>query len=306
MRWQYKVAAQKTLSLIPGTAGERANYFLQRHVTKKLPASQGQFFLHFDEAVRHVRHYEAHGKRPWASVRAYEFGAGWDLIGPLSLWALGASRQVIVDIDVHLRLELVNHSIAQLARHHAALSERAGRSLRRIDSLPLRSFADLQERFGIDYRAPCDARNTGLAANSFDLITSTFTLEHIPRGDIAAILGECARLLAGDGVVSCSIDMNDHYAFDDPSISVYNFLRYSERRWRFINSPLHYQNRLRARDYRALFAEAGLSLTEVGLDFPGPEHRGQLRRLSLAPRFERGYRREDLEPTAMMVVATTS
>lgn len=63
-------------------------------------------------------------------MRAYEFGAGWALIGPLSLWALGVSQQVLVDVNAHLRFELVNHSLAQLARHHEALEERAGRSLR--------------------------------------------------------------------------------------------------------------------------------------------------------------------------------
>jgi SAM-dependent methyltransferase len=231
--------------------------------------------------------------------RAYEFGAGWDLIGPLSMWALGIPQQVLVDINTHLRFELVNHSIAQLARHHDALGERAGRSLRRVDSSPVRSLADLRERFGIDYRAPCDARDTGLAAGSFDLISSTFT----PREDIAAILRECGRLLAEGGILSCSIDMNDHYAFGDPRISVYNFLRYSDRSWRFINSSLHYQNRLRARDYRKLFAEAGLSTIDEVLYSPDAEQRGELRKLSLAPRFARAYAFDELEPNAMVIVA---
>ena len=303
MRWQYKAAVQKILSLVPG--GERLNYLLQRRVTRKLPAGDGQFFLHFDQATQHVRALSEHGERQVDVIRAYEFGAGWDLIGPLSLWALGVPQQVLVDIDAHLRLELVNHSIAQLARHHDALEERAGRSLRRAESSPVGSLADLRDRFGIDYQAPCDARDTGLTAGSFDLISSTFTLEHIPRDDIAAILRECGRLLAEGGILSCSIDMNDHYAFDDPRISVYNFLRYSDRRWRFVNSSLHYQNRLRARDYRDLFAEAGLSTIDEALYTPDAEQRAQLRKLSLAPRFAGAYSVEELEPSSMVVIAST-
>src|ERR671913_462734 len=119
MRWQYKAAVQKTLSFVPG--GERLNYLLQRHVTKGLPAGDGQFFLHFDQAAGHVRGLAEHGKPQVDVSRAYEFGAGWDLIGPLSMWALGIPQQVLVDINTHLRFELVNHSIAQLARHHDAL-----------------------------------------------------------------------------------------------------------------------------------------------------------------------------------------
>lgn len=306
MRWEHKVAVQKTLSLLPGRMPERANYVLQRHVTKKLPAPEHQFLLHFDETVRHIDDYEAHGRRPVATIAAYEFGAGWDLIGPLSRWALGVSRQVLVDIDAHLRFELVNHSIAALARMHGTLEERARRSLRRVDASPVQSLNDLQERFGIEYRAPCDARHTDLPASSFDLISSTFTLEHVPRDDISAILRESARLLVDGGVVSCSIDMNDHYAFDDSRISVYNFLRYSDRRWRFINSSLHYQNRLRARDYRELFAQAGLSTIEALIYTPDAEHRKRLRSLPLAPPFARAYTLDELEPSAMRVIATTS
>jgi len=304
MRWQYKVAVQKALSLAPG--GERANYLLQRHVTRKLPAGDGQFFLHFDETARHARGFAEHGRSQADVARAYEFGAGWDLIGPLSLWALGISQQVLADIDAHVRLDLVNHSLARLERHHAALEQRAGRSLRRVDPSPVRSMADLRERFGIDYRAPCDARGTGLAAGSFDLISSTFTLEHIPRDDIAPILRECARLLADGGIVRCSIDMQDHYAFDDPRISVYNFLRYSDRRWRLINSSLHYQNRLRARDYRELFAEAGLSIIDEVLETPDADRRKQLQRVPLAPCFASAYTADELEPYAMVATATHS
>jgi Methyltransferase domain len=304
MRWQYKVAVQKTLSLMPG--GERANYLLQRHVTKKLPASESQFYLHFDETVRHIRSVAEHGTRPVEECRAYEFGAGWDLIGPLSLWMLGISEQVLVDIEAHVRFELVNHSIEELASHHAELEERSGRSLRAMEPRPVSSLDDLKARFGIDYRAPCDARKTGLDAHSFDMISSTFTLEHIPRDDIAAILLESARLLADGAIISSSIDMQDHYSFDDKRISSYNFLRYSDRRWRVINSSLHYQNRLRARDYRELFEGAGLVTIDETLYLPAEEHREHLRTLELAPRFARGYTVEELESSIMAVVATTA
>lgn len=117
------------------------------NVTKRLPPSDKQFFLHFDESVRHVRNHERFGRQRPEGVRAYEFGAGWDLVGPLGLWALGVSQQVLVDIDAHLRVGLVNHSIGQLVRHHATLMERAGRPIRMVDPAPVRSIGDLQERF---------------------------------------------------------------------------------------------------------------------------------------------------------------
>jgi hypothetical protein len=106
--------------------------------------------------------------------------------------------------------------------------------------------------------------------------------------------------------MSHSIDLQDHYSFFDSSVSPYNFLRYGDRRWAIINSSLHYQNRLRARDYRELFAQAGLSTVEAVIHTPDAEHRKRLRSLPLAPPFAHAYTLDELEPSAMRVIATTS
>jgi ubiquinone/menaquinone biosynthesis C-methylase UbiE len=64
---------------------------------------------------------------------------------------------------------------------------------------------------GIRHLAPCDARSTGIPAESVGVVSNTFTLEHIPERDIAAILAESGRLLRA-GIVTCAIDMKDHYS----------------------------------------------------------------------------------------------
>ena len=56
--------------------------------------------------------------------------------------------------------------------------------------------------------------------------------------------------------MSFRIDLADHYSYFDKSSSRYHFLRYDDRRWRWANSPLQYQNRLRS-DYRRLVEGAG-------------------------------------------------
>ena len=179
----------------------------------------------------------------------YEFGAGWDLVGPLTLALSGVGRQIVVDIRENLRLELVNDTLRRLP----ALLDETHRSFE-----PIASRGELERRLGIRYLAPCDARDTGLPASSVDMISSTFTLEHISAPDIAAILRESARLLRPGGLVSCAIDMKDHYSYFDDGLGPYHFLGVPERTWRFVNPDLHYQNRLRLPDYRRLFADAGL------------------------------------------------
>jgi SAM-dependent methyltransferase len=274
-------------------------------VTHGLPASDWHLLRHADEARRHLEAYERHARAPRtaAELDAFEFGAGWDLVGPLSLWSLGVERQTLVDIYPHVRWELVNDALARLHAHHDELAATAGRPLRRPDPAPLGDLVTLQRRFGIRYLAPCDARATGLAAASFDLVSSTFTLEHIPAADVAAILRECARLLRPDGVTTGSVGLEDHYAFDDPRISVYNFLRYTERRWRLVNSALHHQNRLRARDYLQLAGAAGLTVLDADAAVPGPERLSALDTLPLAEPFASGYTRAELGATELFLVA---
>jgi hypothetical protein len=126
------------------------------------------------------------------------------------------------------------------------------------------------------------------------MVSSTFTLEHISGPDIAAILRESARLLRPGGVVSCAIDMKDHYAYFDDRLSPYNFLGVPERRWRLVNPDLHFQNRLRLPDYRRLFADAGLRTIAEDVKRPTDAERRQLDGIDLAARF-RAYRADDLE-----------
>ncbi len=306
MRWQVKATVQKGLDVLPTSASERLIYMLQRRVTRSQPINDKQFLLHFEEALGHVRNYERQAQpsaKPLDEVRAFEFGAGWDLVGPLSMYALGLDQQALVDIRCLVRWELVNHVMSLFARHHGTLERRAQRSLRRLGEDRVGSAEQLQRRFGIGYHAPYDARHTTFPDASFDLISSTFTLEHIPGADIVEILRECGRMLAPGGVISSSIDMQDHYSFVDPSISAYNFLRYSDRVWRLINSRSHYQNRLRARDYVELHRRAGLHVIDCRIAAPAGGEQRRLAALPLAGRFAQGYSRDELAATTMSVSA---
>src|SRR5207249_8456650 len=166
----------------------------------------------------------------------------------------------------------------------------------------VRDVSELEERLGILYLAPRDARATGLPAESVDFVSSTDVCEHVPADDLAAIFRECQRLLRPGGAFSCRIDLQDHYAYFDRSLSRYNFLRYSEPTWALVNSPLHYQNRLRAPDYLRLVREAGLNIVVERPSRPSDEGRAELEAMSLAKRFC-GYSVEDVGVTILSFVA---
>jgi SAM-dependent methyltransferase len=300
MRWLAKAALQRALGVLP--QGERLNYVFQRHVLHSFPVGDGALRQKFARAVNHLAAYEEHGPGvPAAEATFYEFGAGWDLAIPVAYGLLGVGRQVVIDIRPSARTELVSETIAAFERLRPGLEETAGRSLRDLGG-PLASLAELETRFGIRYLAPCDARATGLPAGSVDFVSSTDTCEHIPHADLAAIFAESRRLLRPGGAFSCRIDLQDHYAYFDSALSRYNFLRFSDRTWALVNSPLHFQNRLRAPEYLRLVHDAGLDLVVENPSGPSEQGRVELQALPLAERF-RGYSPEELGVTILSFVA---
>jgi SAM-dependent methyltransferase len=299
MRWLAKAALQRCLGVLP--QGERLNYGFQRHVLRSLPAGDAALRRKFARAVQHLAAYREHGPGvALAEACFYEFGAGWDLAIPLAYAMLGVGRQVLVDIRPSARLELVNDSLASFGRLRGELEVEAGRELRPL--APLVSLSELESRFGIRYLAPCDARSTGLPEESVELVSSTDTCEHIPEPDLAAIFRECRRLLRPGGTFSCRIDLQDHYSYFDPGLSRYNFLRFSDRTWGLVNSPLHYQNRLRSPDYLSLVRDAGFELEVERPSGPSEEGLAELRTFPLAERF-RGYTPAELGVTVLSFVA---
>ena len=126
-------------------------------------------------------------------------------------------------------------------------------------------------KYGIQYNAPADAANTDLADGSIDVCISTATLEHIPEDSICKILSELHRIIKDGGLVSAVIDYSDHYSHTDGSISMLNFLKYSEDKWERYNHRSHYQNRLRHDRYIELFKENGFNLLQEELDFSDHE-----------------------------------
>lgn len=263
MKWVAKAFLQKAFSLLP--YGESVNYMFQRYITKSLPSDPHTFLNYIDFAFKHFRQITANRDiGTIKELKLYEFGAGWDFVIPLTYAAIGFQNQTIIDIVPHLRVFLVEETLNFLKTNRSLIEERHNYKLH--DNF----FAKLSnnminmkflQSIGINYIAPLDARNTQFKTNSYDVITSTCTLEHIPGTYISEIFRECFRILKPGGVMSSIIDMKDHFAGIDDSISPYNFLKFSDKVWNFLyNSSLHYQNRLRVYDYLDMFNNTGFNI----------------------------------------------
>lgn len=284
MKWTTKSAVLRALDKIPG--GDELHYFLQRRVTKSLPRPRARISEYVADFRRHVDAFRARGVNLDKS-RLMSFGAGWDLFENLVYYAYGVNRQVVFDIKPLARPELVNDLAARLV-----LEPPAGSLRRPFSPIGANLKESLSSQYGIDYRAPGDARNTGLPSQSVDLIATSDTLEHIPKEALVEIMSECRRVIAPDGVVSMSIDYSDHFSHFDASISPYNFMRFDADKWRRHNMASHFQNRMRHKDYASLFRNAGFSVAKQEVFRPAnwPD---LLRRQPIAMEFG-GFEAEDL------------
>ena len=273
MNWRLKALAQTLFSVVP--RGQSLNYLMQRHVTRSVPSRPEVISADIRGFGEYLTDFARLTSTDLETSVFYEFGAGIDLVGPLVMYCLGVNRQVVVDIRRLARPWLIKTAIF---------------------------FASLRERYGIDYLAPADARATSLADNCIDCVTSTRTLEHIPPADIKKILVECRRLTRATGLIISTIDYQDHYSYVDPSLTVYNFLHFSDPQWRIWNPALQYQNRLRHSDYQRLFKASGWEVIEERRRPVTSEDLAALESVAVHKRFSR-YDREDLATRGAVFIA---
>jgi hypothetical protein len=295
--WLLKAGVQGAISLLPGR--HRLNAFAQRHVTGSLTLSEAVFATKVAQCGHHLARFaQARGcEGPPGAV--LELGTGWYPIVPIGL-ALAGAREVttldvspLADVDRTRRaLELYTRWLdsGRLARALPVIDPAsAERALSAASERLPASAAELLARVGVRALVG-DARATGLPDGAIDLIVSNNTLEHIPLRALGQVMAELRRVAAPGAVMDHFVDISDHYAHFDRSITEFNYLRYPPPLWRLFNNGLQYQSRLRAPDYRRLIEDAGFCVVAEEPERGSPE---ELAAIPLAPQFRR-YPREEL------------
>ncbi len=276
MKWRAKALAQKAFSHVP--AGEQLNRLAERCLGRGLT---DPYLAEVVETAReHLRIVEQYGFAG-ETLRAFEFGAGRHLLKLLLLSLYGWNHQIAFDLRPLASAQLVNEALASLRARPAILGKTAK------DPKLIGSLEEMRRYYGISYFAPADARATQLADASIDVVSSTDVLEHIPPGDLRAILRESYRILVPGGIAVHTVNCMDHFASFDGNISIYNFPQFSEAEWSKYNSLIHFQNRMRHREYTELFRELGFELLEQNLHLPSEAELAALKALPVADCFSR-------------------
>ena len=127
-------------------------------------------------------------------------------------------------------------------------------------------------------------------------------MEHIPQIHIKDILTECHRILKTGGIMSNAIDYRDHWSFFDNNISVYNYLQFSEKKWKRYNPSIMYQNRMRHKEYLEIIKQAGFEIVKEKIDCPDDKEFNKLKELSLNPHFKDNFSLRELSIKSSEIV----
>jgi len=269
-KWVLKAVVQKGISYLPG--GHKINYLFQKYVTKGVNLSDEYFFDRLSHAREHLDNYEK--LIGTASLNnTLEIGTGWYPVVPISLFLYGANNINTIDISPLLTKESLKIALTrfvnisdngELNRYIKVSPERLAilkKLYNEYDGLPMNEIlATLKINYVIK-----DARATGFADKYFDMVSSNNTFEHIYPSILEGILKEFKRVTKSGGLMSHSIDMSDHFAHFDKAISVFNFLKYSDKQWELIDNSIQPQNRYRINEYKDLYKKLGIPITKETL-----------------------------------------
>lgn len=260
MNWKAKAHLLAILSRVP--AGRTIYHLLQRvGGTNRLQLDRD--LNRAFELVDLCR--DASGEIAGAEVM--EIGTGWRPLVPFVFSLAGAKCVTTIDVNPWLTMsyaletwQALGNRLEEIAARTGAALEDVEKKYRAVDC-GVAGLAPFLSQTGVRYIYPGDARETGLAANSIDLIVSSNVLEHIPLDVQTAIHSEAFRVLKSNGLSLHRFNPQDHYSTVDAEITNANFLQFSSQAWNWYGgSGLAYHNRLRSRDYREMFERTGFEL----------------------------------------------
>jgi predicted SAM-dependent methyltransferase len=303
MKWKHKAIIQSLLSTLPG--GMAANTALSRMVGQ-MRSPEGRVRRIFEKDVTVILQRIPRLAAEISQATVVEIGTGWQPVLPLCFSLVGFGRIHTFDINPHLTARNAFRTLKALQGSLSdpslvALSDAKAIATRYAQLCECSSLQQLLNAARIDYHAPENAATTKLADQSVDLIVSNNVFEHIPAMNLKAILAESRRVLKSGGYILHCVNCGDHYAYSDNSVTQINYLQYSEQEWKRWNPTLHYQNRLRPKDFVEMSKEAGFALERAEY-FPQKAMLDRLAQLNLAPEF-RHYPASELASTSLTLIA---
>lgn len=204
-------------------------------------------------------------------ARLLEIGTGWFHWDSIACRLFFDIEAVLFDVWDNRQLDGLKHYMAELDSKLESLNaddaqkKHAHLLITKIKHLD--SFDNLYRLLNFTYVLAPEGLLTNLGNSSFDCVISGGVLEHIHAERASQILAGMANILKPGGYSFHSINLRDHLREYDQTVSVKQYLRYSERTWkRWFNNEVQYINRIQHPDWLTLFRNAGLNLVDEELN----------------------------------------
>lgn len=293
-----KAIIQKTISYLPFS--HRINFFFQKYVTKGVFLTDEYFENKITSFRDHFENFKKSNAPNFEHQNILELGTGWYPIVPISMFLSGFEQVYSIDISALMTKDRQITTIKkfmewrQNGRLNAFLphiNEEKWQVLKDIlkkeDELTLNDINQLIHLKSIIV----DARTTNFETNSIDFICSNNTFEHIHKPILRDILIEFNRILKPQGMMSHFIDMSDHFAHFDKTITIYNFLQFTEKQWDRIDNSIQPQNRMRLVDYKKMYQDLNIDILYEQIR---PYKIEAVKNMKLAEPFKSSYSYEEL------------
>lgn len=173
------------------------------------------------------------------NMKIAELGSGWVPIFPYKLIIEGNAKKVdTYDVNEHFNRKEIRQLNAFYGSKSGVVFEKKGKYnlLKGVSYFPNTNI--------------CDGE-----IQDVDLVLSRFVLEHVTPSDLLEIHRFLYSNLKSGGLVLHLISPSDHRAYSDSSLSLQDFLKYSEEEWNQIQTRFDYHNRLRLPEYLKILSE---------------------------------------------------
>lgn len=216
-----------------------------------------------------------------------ELGSGWLPMLPY-LFTFDAKAKSVATYDINK-----HYKISEIVTLNAIFSK--------IFAIPTNNFKGVfQLPNEIQYFPNTDICNADL--KNTNLVVSRFVLEHISSENIKKIHNSLVEKLKSGSYILHLISPSDHRAYSDDTLSLYDFLKYSEEKWDTIQTKFDYHNRLRLPEYIELF-QNDFDVVHIEFDSckPGSEQHKKFKQLKINDMYK-SYSEEELTAGSITIL----
>jgi SAM-dependent methyltransferase len=286
-KWVIKATVQKGIAVFPFK--HKINYLFQKYITKGVQLSDEYFE---DRLIHYANHQQAFlmFEKSMKGKKVAELGTGWYPVVPVCFFLNGVASMVTMDIASLMDRNKLIQTVQKFQEYaeKGKLNTFVSYDAQKLKELVLfcqsesLTFESLLQKMNLTYEIG-DATQLALKESSFDLIVSNNTFEHVYPTALKKLLLQFKKWLKPKGVMSHFVDMSDHFAHLDKTITIYNFLRFTEKQWSWIDNTIQPQNRWRIYHYRNLYQALDIPIQREN-NRPGSLE--ALRSIKLAPEFQ--------------------